>query len=85
MTGKKLSAEQKKILFEKATEPPFSGAYYHHREKGRYHCASCGKALFSSAAKYDGLKCFVPGAAVIWGIFSRMAQSPRACVIASIR
>ncbi len=53
MAGKKLSAEQKKILFEKATEPPFSGAYYHHREKGRYHCASCGEALFSSEAKYD--------------------------------
>ncbi|HED11538.1 MAG TPA: peptide-methionine (R)-S-oxide reductase [Caldithrix abyssi] len=53
MAGKKLTPQQENILFNKGTEPPFSGAYYHNTEKGTYHCASCGQALFSSDAKYD--------------------------------
>lgn len=35
------------------TEPPFSGRYYKHKEKGTYHCACCGQELFGSDAKYD--------------------------------
>ncbi|RMH65326.1 MAG: peptide-methionine (R)-S-oxide reductase [Calditrichaeota bacterium] len=50
---KKLTEEQKRILFEKGTEPPFSGAYYHHKEKGTYHCAACDQPLFASERKYD--------------------------------
>ena len=38
---------------EKGTEPPFSGKYYYHKEKGVYVCASCGSPLFSSDDKYD--------------------------------
>jgi peptide-methionine (R)-S-oxide reductase len=38
---------------EKGTEPPFSGKYYYHKEKGMYVCASCGSPLFSSIDKYD--------------------------------
>ncbi|MBI9049782.1 MAG: peptide-methionine (R)-S-oxide reductase MsrB [Anaerolineaceae bacterium] len=38
---------------EKGTEPPFSGKYYYHKEKGVYVCTSCGSALFSSTDKYD--------------------------------
>ena len=38
---------------EKGTEPPFSGKYYYHKEKGVYVCASCGQPLFSSQHKFD--------------------------------
>lgn len=50
---KKLTPEQYHILREKGTEPPFSGAYVHHKEKGVYKCAACGNELFSSDTKFD--------------------------------
>jgi peptide-methionine (R)-S-oxide reductase len=50
---KKLTPEQYNICFLKGTEPPGSGKYYKHHEKGMYHCAACGQALFSSDTKYD--------------------------------
>lgn len=51
--GKKLTPEEYKVLKEKGTEPPFSGKYYLHKEKGRYVCKVCGAELFSSEAKFD--------------------------------
>jgi peptide-methionine (R)-S-oxide reductase len=48
-----LTEEQKQVLFEKATEAPFSGAYLHNDELGNYTCANCGKVLFSSETKFD--------------------------------
>lgn len=48
-----LSDEQKKILFEKGTEPPFSGALLHNKETGLYNCAACGAQLFNSETKFD--------------------------------
>ena len=36
----------------KGTEPPFSGKFLHHKEKGVYLCKCCGKPLFASDAKY---------------------------------
>lgn len=53
MKNKNLTAEQQKVLFEKATEAPFSGALLYHDEQGEYVCANCGTALFSSENKYD--------------------------------
>jgi peptide-methionine (R)-S-oxide reductase len=50
---KGLTDLQKRIAFEKATEPPFSGAYDQHFEDGVYKCAVCGNELFSSETKYD--------------------------------
>lgn len=50
---KKLSPEQYYILREKGTERPHSGAFLHHKEKGTYHCAGCGSALFSDTMKFD--------------------------------
>ena len=48
-----LSSEQYEILRNKGTEYPGTGKYYRHKEKGTYHCAGCGAALFGSDAKYD--------------------------------
>ncbi len=48
-----LTPEQQKVLWDKGTEAPFSGAYVHTQKKGRYRCVSCGAELFSSDAKFD--------------------------------
>lgn len=49
----KLTPEQFNVCFLKGTEPPFSGKYDKHYEKGMYNCAVCGKPLFSSETKFD--------------------------------
>ena len=49
----KLTPEQYNICFEKGTEPPGSGKYYHFDEPGEYHCVNCGQLLFKSDTKYD--------------------------------
>lgn len=48
-----LSAEQKAVLFDKATERPFTGSLLHVTDDGDYTCANCGAVLFASDAKYD--------------------------------
>ncbi|MBC8320286.1 MAG: peptide-methionine (R)-S-oxide reductase MsrB [Bacteroidetes bacterium] len=48
-----LSVEKFQILRQCGTEPPFSGKYYKHDKEGGYHCAGCGKLLFSSTTKFD--------------------------------
>ena len=53
MTNKQLTPEQKKVLFERATEAPFSGALLHNDERGEYICANCASLLFVSDNKYD--------------------------------
>jgi peptide-methionine (R)-S-oxide reductase len=50
---KRLSPEQYRILREKGTEYPGTGAYNLHFEKGTYCCAGCGTPLFSSDSKFD--------------------------------
>lgn len=51
--SKKLTKEQYNICFLKGTEPPGSGKYYKHFEKGVYKCVNCGQELFKSDTKYD--------------------------------
>lgn len=53
MKNPKLTDEQKDVLFNKATEAPFSGKFLHHKENGMYTCANCGAELFDSTTKFD--------------------------------
>lgn len=48
-----LTEEEKRIMFEKGTEAPFSGEYLNTKERGTYVCKNCGTELFSSDAKFD--------------------------------
>jgi peptide-methionine (R)-S-oxide reductase len=49
----RLTEEQYRICRRKGTEPAFTGAYHDCHEPGVYRCVCCGKALFSSDAKFD--------------------------------
>ncbi|MGD0799784.1 MAG: peptide-methionine (R)-S-oxide reductase MsrB [Terracidiphilus sp.] len=49
----RLTAEQYRVLREKGTERPFTGALTENHETGNYHCAGCGALLFLSGAKFD--------------------------------
>lgn len=48
----KLTTDQRAVLFDKATEAPFSGVYVNKFDDGSYHCANCGSKLFESGAKF---------------------------------
>ena len=48
-----LTAEQKSILFEEATEPPGSSPLNNEKREGSYHCLGCGTKLFDSKSKYE--------------------------------
>ena len=50
---KTLTPEQYRVMREEGTEAPFTGPYYHSKEKGMYICAACGNELFSSDTKFD--------------------------------
>lgn len=49
----KLTDEEYRVLREKGTEAPFSGAYVHEKADGTYKCKVCGTPLFSSDTKFD--------------------------------
>jgi peptide-methionine (R)-S-oxide reductase len=49
----RLTQEQYRVLREKGTERPFTGALEENQETGNYHCAGCGALLFLSGAKFD--------------------------------
>ncbi|HJM04437.1 MAG TPA: peptide-methionine (R)-S-oxide reductase MsrB [Candidatus Saccharimonadaceae bacterium] len=48
-----LTDEQYDVLFNKATEAPFTGEYDQHFQEGTYSCAACGTELFTSNTKFD--------------------------------
>jgi peptide-methionine (R)-S-oxide reductase len=49
----KLTSEQKKVMFEEATERPGSSRLNNEKREGFYHCANCGIKLFESIAKFE--------------------------------
>jgi len=48
-----LSAEEKRVLLNQGTEPPFCGGLLDNKEAGTYCCRLCGLPLFKSAAKFE--------------------------------
>lgn len=53
MRNPQLTKEQQEVLFDKATEVPFSGALLYTKDDGDYVCANCGAKLFESGNKFD--------------------------------
>ena len=49
----KLTPEEEFVMVKKGTEPPFTGKYYKHAEKGLYFCRRCNAPLFRSEDKFD--------------------------------
>jgi peptide-methionine (R)-S-oxide reductase len=47
------STLRNKVLWQKATERPFTGIFDDFFEEGTYHCAGCGTELFTSKTKYN--------------------------------
>ena len=48
-----LPPEKYMVTRQKGTEPPFTGEYYHFKEKGIYKCVCCGNDVFSSEVKFE--------------------------------
>lgn len=48
-----LTAEEARVIINKATEYPFTGLYEKFNEKGTYLCKQCGNALYYSDSKFD--------------------------------
>jgi peptide-methionine (R)-S-oxide reductase len=48
-----LTDQEKEVLFEGATEAPFSGELLHETRTGSFTCKNCCHELFSSDAKFD--------------------------------
>lgn len=53
MTFLPLTTEEKRIIIDKGTEPPFSGEYDHFDERGTFTCRQCGTPLYRSHDKFD--------------------------------
>jgi peptide methionine sulfoxide reductase msrA/msrB len=47
-----LSAEERRVIEQKGTEPAFSGKYDQHFELGVYACRNCGAPLYTSDDKF---------------------------------
>ncbi len=50
---KELTPEQKAILEQEGTEPPFSSPLNNEKREGTYVCAACGNPLFTSDCKFN--------------------------------
>ena len=48
-----LSEEERRILLNQGTEPPFCGGLLDNKDDGTYHCKLCDLPLFTSNAKFE--------------------------------
>ena len=48
-----LSAEERRVLLDHGTEPPFCGGLLSNKDKGVYGCRLCGLPLFRSDTKFE--------------------------------
>jgi peptide-methionine (R)-S-oxide reductase len=53
MNYNKLTPVEKKVIEEKATEPPFTGEYDDFFKDGTFICRRCNAQLFSSKSKFE--------------------------------
>lgn len=67
----RLTPEQYRVLRQKGTEYPGSGALLHNTKTGEYHCAACSQLLFVSGAKYKSDQLGLEG----WPSFADPASS----------
>ncbi len=51
--GRNLSADERRILLEGATERAFCGTLLHNKAEGNYACRLCGLPLFRSTTKFE--------------------------------
>jgi peptide methionine sulfoxide reductase msrA/msrB len=52
-TNKKLTAYEKAVILNRATERAFTGEYHAHKQKGVYTCKNCGTTLFPHTDKFE--------------------------------
>src|SRR2546427_7120327 len=48
-----LSAEERRVLLDHGTEPPFCGGLLSNKDTGVYGCPLCGLPLFPSTTKFE--------------------------------
>jgi len=51
--AKRLSEEERRVLLDHGTEPPFCGGLLDNKQAGVYCCRLCGLPLFRSTAKFE--------------------------------
>ena len=51
--AKRLSSEERRVLLDHGTEPPFCGGLLDNKLGGTYCCRLCGLPLFRSSAKFE--------------------------------
>ena len=51
--AQRLSPEERRVLLDHGTEPPFCGGLLANKEDGVYGCRLCGLPLFRSRAKFE--------------------------------
>ena len=51
--AKPLSGEERRVLLNQGTEPPFCGNLLDNKKEGTYVCRLCGLPLFKSGSKFE--------------------------------
>jgi peptide-methionine (R)-S-oxide reductase len=51
--AKRLTPDERYVLFDHGTEPPFCGGLLDNKESGVYACRMCGLPLFESDTKFE--------------------------------